>query len=33
MQTVKPAKRKYAFKAAVIFTRGYRFNRDEANAR
>ena len=33
MQTVKPKKRKHVFKAAIIFTRGYRFNRDEANAR
>lgn len=33
MQTVKPAKRKYVFMAVVISTRGYRFNRDEANAR
>jgi len=33
MQTVKPEKRKHVFKAAIISTRGYRFNRDEANAR
>lgn len=33
MQTVKPVKRKFVFKAVTIVTRGYRFNRDAANAR
>jgi len=33
MQTVKPVKQKHMFKAATIATRGYRFNRDAANAR
>ena len=33
MQTVKPEKRKHMFKAVIISTLGYRFNRDAANAR
>ena len=33
MQTVKSEKRKHMLKAAIIATRGYRFNRDAANAR
>ena len=33
MQAIESKKRKCEFKAAIIFTRGYRFNRDEANAR
>ena len=33
MQTIKPEKRQHIFKAAVISTRGYRFDQDAANAR
>jgi len=33
MQAVKPVQRKFVFKAVIIATRGYRFNREAANTR